>query len=431
MNVDKSPAGFWARHAKVLVLCALILVAYYAAVNRAQALLWAIAALLSATLLAGMVWPRWLVSHVQVSRIGPERAAEGERIIFHVEAVNRGWLPRFMIELTDRLPFAGNGDGIVSTAETTLGVIACIPGRSRRGFDATLVCEKRGFYRLGPVAMVSGFPLGLAQACREGSGGGQFLTVYPAVFPIVSPPLAGVHALMHRGSYPLPQGAGAEEFSGMREYVRGDNPRHIHWPTTARLGDLMVKEFDPLASARICLVIDQAVDANVGLGRDATFEYAIRIAASIANFSCTNGIPTRLLGQGQHALSMPAGAGEHHCRRIMDELAVVDADGTRPYASMLERAAIDCMRGETVVAFLSEPGDRRNSTFEALAFLRARGAHLIVIDFNRESFLVGDSLAARRARHGKKDAAVSGMPDLSACYLEVNRGGDLTHLFHP
>lgn len=430
MNAKSSLSDIWSRHARLLVLCGLTMVAYFAAINRAQTLLWAIAALLSATLITGFAWPRWLVRHMQVSRTGPDHAAEGESITFHVEVTNNGWLPRFMVELTDALPFAAGRAGSPSTVETILGVVAYIPGRGRRRFDAGIVCEKRGFYHLGPVAMASSFPLGLVQARRKSNEGIRTLTVYPAVFPIAGLPLAGVHTQMHRGSYPLAQGAGAEEFAGLRQYVRGDNPRHIHWRTTARLGELVVKEFEPLASARVCLVLDLSADANVGKGREATLEYAIRIAASIADFSCANGIPTRLLGQGRRALAVQAGTGGHHRQGIMDELAVAEADGATPYSTVLELAAMECLHGETVVAFLSEPDDRRNSTFEALACLHARGAHLIVIDFQRESFIADDSLASRWRRHGKRERAASASSGLAASYHQVSCGDDLTRLFH-
>jgi hypothetical protein len=137
--------GWLKRHTRSLVLASLTVIAYIAALNRIQILPWAIAALLSATLICGMAWPHWLVKRLSVVRTGPERAEEGETIVFHVEVANIGHLPRFMVELVDRLPFVGAASGAIAHGEKTLGVISYVPGRGRRRFEMPLLCEKRGF----------------------------------------------------------------------------------------------------------------------------------------------------------------------------------------------------------------------------------------------------------------------------------------------
>lgn len=414
-----------ARHFKPLVLLALALVAYLAALNRDQALPWAIAALLSATLITGISWPHWLVKRLSVTRSGPQRAGEGDTITFHVEVENHGWLPRFMVELVDRLPFVGAADGTASQGERMLGVAAYVPGGGKRRFEVPLLCEKRGFYRLGPVGLASSFPLGLAEARQRRNDGVQTLTIYPEVFPIVALPLLGSPSQIHRGGFLLPEGAGAAEFSGLREYRRGDNPRHVHWPTTARRNELMVKEFEPLASACLYIALDLSADANLGKGRHSTLEYAVRIAASVAKFASVNSIPTRLTGEGKRPLYLPAGTGDHHFRGMLDELAVVDSDSATPYARVLENIALDCQPGETVLAFLSHPDAQSAQILPALSLLRARGAHLLVVNFDRGSFLPG----------GKQDPAgplsAAGLLELGAHCLPVRNGDDLVALFNP
>ena len=148
-----SLSAFWARHATLLILASLTLVAYIAAISRLQALPWAIAALLSATVLTGVLLPGWLVRHLSVSRRGPSRATEGETIHFAVEIENRGLLPRFMVELVDHLPFLEAGQAANARGEKKLGLLAYVPGGSRRRFEVALRCEQRGLYQLGPVGL--------------------------------------------------------------------------------------------------------------------------------------------------------------------------------------------------------------------------------------------------------------------------------------
>lgn len=424
--------GWQERYFKPLVLGLVTLLMYWAAINRSQALPWAIAAMLSATLVTGLLWPRWLVGQLSVVRHGPARADENETIVLNVEVINRGFLPRFMIEVSDVLPFVGLDAGAVNSGEMRLGVATHVPGGGIRKFELPLLCEKRGLYRLGPVGLVSSFPLGLVEARQSRNDGVQHLTIYPAVFPIATLPLHGAPSQIHRGGYLLPEGAGAAEFSGLRDYRRGDNPRHIHWPTTARLNALMIKEFEPLASACLHVVLDQCVEANVGCGKRASFEVAIRIAASIARYACDHNIPTRLIGEGAdgRSLSIPSGTGGHHYQSILDELAIVAADGAHSYATVLEKAAVDCHHGETVVVFLSELPTSLAETLQTLALLRARGAHLFAVVFERGSFLApGDGGDACSHEAGTANLMAT-LHALGATALPVCCGDDLVKLFN-
>lgn len=414
------------RYLKPLVLVGLTLTAYVAAINRDQTLPWAIAALLLATLITGVAWPHWLVKRLSVARIGPERAEEGETIQFHVEVRNQGWLPRFMVEAVDRLPFVGTANGMAGAGDKTLGVVAYIGGNATRSFDVPVLCEKRGLYQLGPVGLASSFPLGLAEAFRHTNGGVQTLTIYPDVFSIVALPLSGTPSEIHRGGFLLPEGAGAAEFSGLREYRRGDNPRHVHWPTTARLNELMVKEFEPLASASLYIALDLSVDANAGQGRHSSFEYAVRIAASIARYATSNNMPVSLSGEGARSLAVDLGSGEAHFRNLLDALAVVDADGAIPYAKALQNVALKCRYGQTVVVFLSEPEARVTDTVQSVALLRARGANVLAIAFERESFLA-EKPRPRQAR----PSPWAGLLDSGVSYLTIRNGDNLTSTFNP
>ena len=416
--------GLWERHGSLLVLLGITLVAYYAALNRVSPLLWGLAALLSATLLVGVLLPGWLVRRLSVVRHGPQRAMEDETIELQVEVENRGWLPRFMVELVDHLPFIGAASGTPASAIQKLGLLTYVPGGSTRRFVAALRCEKRGFYQLGPAGLASSFPLGLAEARQQRSDGLQTLTIYPNVFPIVELPLHGSPRQLHRGNYLLPESAGTAEFSGLRDYRRGDNPRHVHWPTTARLNQLMIKECEPLASACLYLVLDQSSFAEVGEGKQTSFEYAVRIAASIANFACANNIPTRLVGQGRETLQHPAGSGAGHYQALLDALAVVAADGMTPYADVLQRVAIDCQYGETVVAFISEPRLRQTESLKALAALRGMGVNVLAMVLRRSSF------PGRESSHDDTAMTVASLLEMGAICLEIEAGTDLLKLFN-
>lgn len=408
---------------EVLVLSGLTVVAYASAINRAQPLVWAMAALLLAALVVGFTWPHWLVRRLEATRSGPERGVEGEAITLRVQVRNLGWLPRYMVEVTDRLPVVGAAAGTPANAPVVLGQIAIVPGGGERGFEVSLSCEKRGLYRLGPVGLVSGFPLGLAEGRRNGAGGKQELLVYPAVFPIAALPLKATPALLHRGSLLLPEGAGQAEFRSLREYRPGDNPRHVHWPSSSRLNTLIVKEFEPLAASSLCLVLDLEFGSNVGNGRHSTLEYMVRIAASIASYACERGMPVRLLGQGKGRVDIPVGSGDLHYRDILDVLAVVEADGHEAYRATLADAGRQSYQGENIVVFMAAGGERQQHIIGELAMLRARGAHLLVVLFDLPSF---DGLHAT-PEYG---TLPPGLLELGASIIQVRCGDDLAQCFN-
>jgi uncharacterized protein (DUF58 family) len=414
------------RHAsyqKALLLAGLTAIAYIAALNRGQALPWGIATLLLATLVTGLFWPHLLIRGLSIKRTGPEKAEEGETVRFQVEMSNPGWIPRFMVQVVDRLPFMGAAaENAKPDDEHMLGTLAYLGGGTTRHFEIPVLCEKRGYYRLGPVGVASSFPLGLAEARLVHNSGVQSLTIYPDLFPIVNLPLAGSPTEMHRGGLLLPQGSGSAEFSGLREYRRGDQPRHVHWLTTARSNQLMVKEFEPLASASLYLALDMAATANVGQGKASSFEYAVRIAASIGRYASLNGMPFRIDGEGRNKLHLGMGAGEAHFRELLEALAVVNADGRLPYSTLLQHVALNCRPGQSVVVFLSVPEDEAAETIQSLAMIRAREAYVLAYAFDRASF-AGLPIETR--------TPWLALHDLDIPLVTLRKGDDLVRLFNP
>jgi len=407
------------RHKKILIITALTLVAYYIALNREQAFPWLIASLLLSSLIASYFFPRLLIRNVSVSRTGPDRAKENEHIFFDIKISNHGIIPRFMIQAIDKLPFIHSLEGIKSNTQI-LGVVAYIGSGATHNFKVSVGCEKRGLYQLGPVGISTSFPFGLLEAHQNKNGGTQTLRIYPDLFPIVRLPLLGTPSEIHRGGFLLPKGAGSAEFSGLREYRQGDNPRHIHWPTTARTNELMLKEFEPLASANLHIILDQSKVSNVGTGKHSSFEYAVRIAASIARYAIDNGMSINVSPyQGKDSIGL--GSGEMHFREIMDYLAIIDANSDVTYSTVIQEVAISMTEGQTAIVFLSEPSARVSETLQSLALLKARGANIIAIHLDRASFM---------GTHSESHSLWTGIFDLGIGYFSIRKDDNLTSAFN-
>ncbi len=134
--------------------------------------------------------------------------------------------------------------------------------RTQRWVVRTL-CTQRGRFQLGPVTLQSGDPLGIFHRETTLASGG-FIVVYPATVELTSfepsvSELSGGEA-RHRRTYQI-----TTNVAGVREYATGDAFNRIHWPTTARLRRLMVKEFELDPTADIWIYLDLYGPAAAGL----------------------------------------------------------------------------------------------------------------------------------------------------------------------
>jgi len=148
--------------------------------------------------------------------------------------------------------------------------------------------RRRGVFPIGPWAVERIDPLGLAVGRRQGSSIGRII-VHPRIYP-----LAGPYGAMHTvEDEAVVRSAASDPLSGfvsLREYVDGDDPRLIHWPTSARMGTLMLREHVELRRPEFTVVLD-AVDSVAGA---ADFEEMVDVAASVAVHALSSGVTVRL-----------------------------------------------------------------------------------------------------------------------------------------
>ena len=154
----------------------------------------------------------------------------------------------------------------------------------------TVEAYQRGMHELGPVIAESTAPFGLFRR-RRNLTASQEVLVYPQVHALRR--LAMAEGLQGMESYARKSPAGTEP-AGSRRFIPGDPQRLIHWPNTARTGQLMVKELEEPADPTTYLVFDAT--RVWGEGRESTLEYGIKIVASVADYAHRNQLPVRVLG---------------------------------------------------------------------------------------------------------------------------------------
>jgi uncharacterized protein (DUF58 family) len=388
----------------VLVLVSAIL--YLIAWNRGIALLYGMFALVLATLLVSWFTPRWALSRVEAVRRHPARASEGEDVEFVIGLENRGWIGRYMLEVWDHLPFAAPDRQQAMAFVPMLG--------DRHTVSMRLPCDLRGEYTFDSLTLKTGFPFGLHSATRRIATAPGTLLVYPAVFRIIRLDYLGNESLPAAGNRSVIRAGGAGDFMGVREYRRGDSPRHIHWSASAHHGALMVRELEWISITRVTLVLNLNAADNCGEGRESTLEYAVKIAASIARHALDEGHSVALFGQGRDRLSVPGGRGDAHFQTLLDALARVRADGDTPCAEAMRLAGEhDGGRGVLVV-FENQPSDAQAGTFFDA------GQHRVIrVRFDIDSFLY----PARRPAGGGR------VIESGDQVYHIRRGADLERVF--
>lgn len=139
--------------------------------------------------------------------------------------------------------------------------------------------ELRGQFAIGPLSVRITDPFGLVER-RRSVGGTAELVVTPRVLPLPAIPLSGgwQGAGEHR---PQAFASGSSEDVSVREYRRGDDLRRVHWRSSARTGELMVRLEEQPWEAHATVLVDNRQQAHRGQGPASSLEAAIIAAASM------------------------------------------------------------------------------------------------------------------------------------------------------
>ena len=240
---------------------------------------------------------------------------------------------------------------------------------------------RRGHFRIEPLQIRTGDPFGFFEASAA-VGQGLTLVVYPRVerLPMWRLPAAnieGSHSAPERTLQTTPLA------TTVRPYAPGDSFNRIHWKSTARHGEIQVKEFDLEQTADVWLFLDLDRRVQAGKGDDSTVEVAVRAAASIADRGLLENRAVGMTTNGHRAAILPADRGGRQHLKIMQLLAAVDADGTEPLAEALINGLPRLRRGMTAVVITSS---RDRGWVRPLAALRTRGVACVVVLLDAPSF---------------------------------------------
>jgi uncharacterized protein (DUF58 family) len=267
-----------------------------------------------------------IVNRLGVTRSLPERAVVGQRFSVKLALTNRKRvLSSWMVSAED----------LVQTPNEQLQpavLFACVPPRATREAAYQILPARRGLYEFGPVRVMSRFPLGLVERSFE-LGEVEQLVVYPRVGRLEP----GWHRRADTGSTVSNQlvtgsGSGDDEFQRLREYRTGDNTRDIHWRTSARRSELMVREYQHTRRRDLLLVIDLWLPQRAQPRDVERVELAISFAASICvdHLQAATDSAVELVVCGPRVWRAAAGSQIASLDGLLETLALVQPAGHDP-----------------------------------------------------------------------------------------------------
>jgi uncharacterized protein (DUF58 family) len=306
--------------------------------------------------LASYLWVRALGQGVTLRRtLASAWAQVGDDLEEQWELHNAARVPLLWLEVDDASSLPGYAGRRVAAAG---------PGELVH-WTTSARCARRGVYTLGPLRTRTADPLELFEVhWRQGEA--QQIVIYP--------PLARLPALNfprgERGGLArtdLLQQQLTPSVGGLRDYVPGDMPSHIHWPTVARTQKLMVKEFDQEVAGALWIALD--LRGNEGRGTrdegqrtrgevdvyamrerssaaseerenaqwDSPLEMAVVLAASLAAQALGEGRAVGLLADDGRRRVVTPGRGPRQLWRILGELVDAQAGGATPLGELVRQ----------------------------------------------------------------------------------------------
>lgn len=353
--------------------------------------------------LVHVAWQRRGLGGIRYTRrLGARHAPFGERIPLEVEAWNRASLPVAWLRADDEASQGieleerdlDDGDEPGSTVLRNAWTLRPWE-RVRRRFQ--VFTERRGAFTLGPVELSAGDPFARRVAAELRPGTDTFL-VWPRIIPVteLEPP-------DRWGDRERARAALAEDparFAGVRPYAPGDPIRRIHARASARVGEPLVKRFEPSRDREVLIALDvQAADGPAWEAGwvDDEVEALYAIAGSIARALAVRRVAFGILAAGYtgaetRIASVAVSSAPGQAERVLDLLARLSSHASMPFEKLLVVAARRVRPGTTVLVLTARDP---LGFIPALRRLEHAGAEVVVVAAGREA-----GRDAARARQG-------------------------------
>jgi uncharacterized protein (DUF58 family) len=395
---------------------------------RAGAMLAAAASVVLAVLVALDIALLPATTDLEVERRVPETIGVGDRADASYRVVSR-WGRRLRVALADALP-ARELSAVRPHAWMTLAP------HSSCEVDFDVEGRARGEASLGDVALRVRTPLGLVA---------RTLRYSLRDHVVVAPSLAGVRRFRWLAVHQRLAAAGVRDarrrgegrsFARLRDYVAGDDPRHIDWKATARRGHPITREFTIEQSQTVYVLVDAGRSMTQLAGEFPRFEYALSSALVLADVAVSAGdrVGAMVFDDQLRAL-VPAQRGVAALQALRKALVPVQPSLVEPDYSAAFRALAQRQRKRSLLVLITDVLDARAARALLAHLTRGAARHLaVVVALRNESLIAAAALptnaasgavyasAAAAELLGERAMALQRMRDAGVVVLDVDPG---------
>lgn len=303
-------------------------VAYLIAWNRGVALLYGLFALILALQLVSWILPWWMLRkmHVHRHQIGMAHAGRTCTLQYHFISTH----PAYYISVAES--FNGMNRPQTNFIPTTQ------PENHLGYFRFQYQCPQRGVYRLPALELRSAWPFGFLERRVMVAAAHAEVRVVPNVFRISNLPLPALDNPVMEGADSFMSRGAHSEFAGLREHRQGDSLKYIHWAASARMQQLVMREFHSYDTPSWLVVIDGEQGMALGAGKDTTFEYALQIGASLLDYARRCHQSMSLIVSAARPVRLDIHPGQQDINEHLDVLAGVIDDGQISYDQVIQEA---------------------------------------------------------------------------------------------
>ncbi|MFD7070252.1 DUF58 domain-containing protein [Streptomyces sp. NPDC059913] len=316
-------------------------------------------------------------------RLAPSRVPAGAEARVHLRVENVSRVPTGLLMLQDRVPYV--------LGPRPRFVLDRVEAGGHREVSYRVRSDLRGRYPLGPLQLRLSDPFGMCELTRSFSAH-DTLVVVPRTEPLPAVRLAGEAPGYGEGRQRSLALAGDDDVIP-RGYRHGDDLRRVHWRSTARYGELMVRREEQPQRARCTVLLDTRRLAYKGAGPDSAFEWAVSGAASALTHMLERGFSVRLLtddgtgvpGEGAGGFAGSSQESAEQAGLMLDTLAVVDHSG----GGGLSRA-YDALRGGNEGLLIAFLGDLDEEQAAVVARMRRSSGGAVAFVLDSSDWAQGD-----------------------------------------
>ena len=303
---------------------------------------------LASAVALGVLFVRMTTPSVDIDRrLYPPAVYAGDTVTVEVHVASRRRLRN--VEVEDMVHGLGVARFAASRAAPSDPLIA----------RYEVACRERGAYAVGPTSVAVSDPFALAEH-RTSAGVVDRLVVYPRIEKLHGFPSVRGNDPAIQATRPTFAPNGGDDFFTLREYQTGDDLRKVHWPSSAKRDDLVIKQLEVPWQSRALVLLDSRSDRYL---TDEAFEHAVRGAASAVTHLHQGGFSPELW-TSQRA---PGTRSGNRHQQAMDVLATVQPVPHLDLRSTVARMRRQGVGGGALVLVTGPPDESTLAAYRMLS----------------------------------------------------------------